>query len=68
MQPRITDISSPSNPVLKALKALSDKRGRREVPFEADFVGFSIPDKFVVGYGLDLDQKFRNLPYIGVFR
>ena len=33
---------------------------------EADYTGFSIPDEFVVGYGLDYDQKYRNLPYIGV--
>ena len=45
---------------------LLDKKGRREVPFEADFVGFDIPDKFVVGYGLDFAERYRNLPCIGV--
>jgi len=45
---------------------LLDKQGRREVPFEADFVGFKIPDKFVVGYGLDFAERYRNLPCIGV--
>jgi len=45
---------------------LLDKLGRREVPFEADFVGFKIPDKFVVGYGLDFAERYRNLPCIGV--
>ena len=45
---------------------LLDKKGRREVPFEADFVGFDIPDKFVVGYGLDFAERYRNLPYVGV--
>jgi hypoxanthine phosphoribosyltransferase len=45
---------------------LLDKQGRREVPFEADFVGFRIPDKFVVGYGLDFAERYRNLPCIGV--
>jgi len=39
---------------------------RREVPFDADFVGFKIPDKFVVGYGLDYAERYRNLPCIGV--
>lgn len=43
-----------------------DKEGRREVPFVADFVGFKIPDKFVVGYGLDFAERYRNLPCIGV--
>lgn len=46
--------------------ALLDKPDRREVKLEADYTGFSIPDKFVVGYGLDFAQKYRNLPYIGV--
>jgi hypoxanthine phosphoribosyltransferase len=42
------------------------KVGRQEVPFEPDFVGFTIPDKFVVGYGLDHDDEYRHLPFIGV--
>ena len=45
---------------------LLDKKGRREVPLEADFVGFEIPDKFVIGYGLDFAERYRNLPCIGV--
>jgi hypoxanthine phosphoribosyltransferase len=47
---------------------LLDKKGRREVEFEADFVGFEIPDKFVVGYGLDFAERYRNLPCIGVLK
>ena len=47
---------------------LLDKRGRREVAMEADFVGFEIPDKFVVGYGLDFAERYRNLPCIGVLK
>lgn len=42
-----------------------DKPERRLCDIKADFTGFSIPDKFVVGYGLDVGEKFRNLPYIG---
>src|SRR5438067_13012859 len=42
------------------------KVGRQEVPFEPDFVGFTIPDKFVVGYGLDFNDEYRHLPFIGV--
>ena len=44
---------------------LLDKPERRQVDFNADYVGQSIPDAFVVGYGLDYDEKYRNLPYIG---
>jgi hypoxanthine phosphoribosyltransferase len=46
--------------------ALLDRRGRRKVELNLDYVGFVVPDKFVIGYGLDLDQKYRNLPYIAV--
>ncbi|MDR0949603.1 MAG: hypoxanthine phosphoribosyltransferase [Lachnospiraceae bacterium] len=45
---------------------LLDKPDRREVPLKSDYNGFVIPDEFVVGYGLDYDQKYRNLPYVGV--
>lgn len=43
-----------------------DKPSRREVPVEIDYVGFDIPDEFVVGYGLDYAQRYRNLPYVSV--
>jgi hypoxanthine phosphoribosyltransferase len=42
------------------------KIGRQEVPFEPDYVGFTIPDKFVIGYGLDYNDEYRHLPFIGV--
>jgi len=47
---------------------LLDKKARREVALEADFVGFEIPDKFVVGYGLDFAERYRNLSGIGVLK
>lgn len=45
-----------------------DKKERRIVDIPLDYVGFEIPDEFVVGYGLDYDNKFRNLPYISIFK
>jgi hypoxanthine phosphoribosyltransferase len=42
------------------------KRGRQLVPLEPDYCGFDIPDAFVVGYGLDYNDEYRHLPYIGV--
>jgi hypoxanthine phosphoribosyltransferase len=45
---------------------LLDKPAKRQVPVRLDYVGFTIPDRFVVGYGLDVNEDFRNLPYIGV--
>lgn len=47
---------------------LLDKPERREVDVDPEFVGFHVPDEFVVGYGLDFAEKYRNLPYIGVLK
>ncbi len=51
-----------------ALCTLLDKPDRRVVDVKVDYTGFVIPDEFVVGYGLDYDQRYRNLPYIGVVK
>ena len=48
--------------------ALLDKYARRVVPIEADFKGFDIEDEFVIGYGLDYAERYRNLPYIGILK
>ena len=47
---------------------LLDKPSRREVEFVPDYCGKTIPDEFVIGYGLDYDEKLRNLPYVGVLK
>lgn len=48
--------------------ALLDKPSRRVVDFQPDYVGMEIPDEFVVGYGLDYDERYRNLPFVGVLK
>ena len=48
------------------IAVLLQKQGRQKVPIEPEFCGFSIPDEFVIGYGLDYNDEYRNLPYIGV--
>ncbi|MBA7662332.1 Hypoxanthine phosphoribosyltransferase [subsurface metagenome] len=53
-------------PASLKLCALTDKPSRRQVPVTIDYPGFTVPDKFIVGYGLDLDEKFRYLPDICV--
>jgi hypoxanthine phosphoribosyltransferase len=50
------------------LAALLDKPSRRVVDVKVDYIGFTIPDAFVVGYGLDFAERYRNLPYIGVVK
>ena len=55
-------------PASVKLCTLLDKPDRRVVDVDVDYTGFTIPDEFVVGYGLDYDQRYRNLPYIGVVK
>ncbi|SMC74846.1 hypoxanthine phosphoribosyltransferase [Primorskyibacter flagellatus] len=56
------------NPARLRTIALLDKPSRREVDFRSDWIGFEIPDEFVVGYGIDFAQRNRNLPFIGKVR
>ncbi len=62
----LIEILKQRNPNSIRLCTLLDKPERRVKNVTVDYVGFNIPDEFVVGYGLDYDQKYRNLPYIGV--
>lgn len=64
----VTKMLLTRNPAQLKSIALLDKPSRREVDFRADYVGFDIPDEFVVGYGIDFAQRNRNLPYIGKVR
>lgn len=56
------------NPKSLEVCALLDRRARRIIEIDLKYIGFEIPDKFVVGYGLDYRQRYRNLPYIGVVK
>lgn len=65
----LMDIFKKRNPNSIRLCTLLDKPERRAVKgVDVDYVGFNIPDEFVVGYGLDYDQRYRNLPYIGIIK
>ena len=56
------------NPASIRICTLLDKPERRTVDLQADYVGGRVPDEFVVGYGLDYDEKYRNLPFIGILK
>ena len=64
----IHDMLSKRNPESIGVVTLLDKPARRTADIKADYVGVDVPDAFVVGYGLDYDQYYRNLPYIGVLK
>ena len=56
------------NPNRIRIATLLDKPERRRAAVRADYVGYQVPDEFVVGYGLDYDEKYRNLPYVGILK
>ena len=62
---KICELLAARNPASLKIATLLDKPDRREVDVEVDYTGFVVPDKFIVGYGLDYAQKYRNLPYLG---
>lgn len=64
----LIDVLERRNALSVNVVALFDKPGRRTVDLNADYTGFTIPDAFVVGYGLDYAEKYRNLPYVGILK
>jgi len=64
----LMDVLRARKPASIRICALMDKPDRRTKPITADYVGFTIPDAFIVGYGLDYAEKYRNLPYVGVLK
>ncbi|NMP38202.1 MAG: hypoxanthine phosphoribosyltransferase [Clostridiales bacterium] len=56
------------NPKSLKICTLLDKPERRQVDLSADYIGRAVPDEFVVGYGLDYDEKYRNLPFVGILK
>ena len=64
----ITEMLEKRKPASMELAVLLDKPSRRKVCMDADYIGFEIPDEFVVGWGLDYDQKYRDLPFIGIIK
>ena len=65
---RVSAVIQSMGPASLKTCVLLDKHERRSIDFEADFVGFQIPDEFVVGYGLDFAERYRQLPCIGVLK
>ena len=64
----IREMLQQRNPSSIKLCTLFDKPERRSVDIQADYSGICVPDEFIVGYGLDYDEKYRNLPYVGVLK
>ncbi|RJQ55293.1 MAG: hypoxanthine phosphoribosyltransferase [Nitrospiraceae bacterium] len=64
----IHDMLLAKNPASLKICTFLDKKTRRKADLKIDYTGFEIPDNYVVGYGLDFDGRFRNLPYISVFK
>lgn len=64
----LIDILGARNPNSIKICTLLDKPDRRQVDLKPDYFGKTIPDAFVVGYGLDYDEKYRNLPYVGILK
>ena len=64
----VTKLLQERGPASLKICTLLDKPERRQAPITADYIGFTIPNKFVVGYGLDYNELYRNIPYVGVLK
>ena len=64
----LSELLKTRNPASFKICTLLNKPSRREVDIPVDYIGFDIPDEFVVGYGLDYDEVYRNLPFVGVLK
>ena len=65
---RLVPMLKMRNPESVRICAILDKPSRRKADIQPDYKGFEVPDEFVVGYGLDYDEKYRNLPFVGVLK
>jgi len=64
----VTRLLSTRKPASLKIASLLDKEERRLIPIKVDYYGFKVPNAFVVGYGLDYEEKYRNLPFIGILK
>ncbi len=64
----LTELLRDRGPASIRIAALLDKPSRRKADVQPDYVGYVVPDEFVVGYGLDYDERYRNLPYVGILK
>ncbi len=64
----VTRLLSTRKPASLKIASLLDKEERRLIPIKVDYYGFKVPNEFVVGYGLDYEEKYRNLPFIGILK
>ncbi len=64
----VTRLLSTRKPASLKIASLLDKEERRLIPIKVDYYGFKVPNEFVVGYGLDYEERYRNLPFIGILK
>ncbi len=65
---KLKDMLMIRNPKSLKICTILNKPSRRTTPIDVDYIGFDVPDEFIIGYGLDYDEKYRNLPYVGILK